>query len=78
MKKGMLTKMTVLSDDAEVGDQVDLALSTIHGNSGLVEETFEDCRLVRDSVAEGYLAWWLQSKDRSKGFVIWVVLEEEE
>lgn len=78
MKKGMLTKMTVPSDDAEVGDQVDLALSTIHGNSGLVEETFENCRLVRDSVAEGYLAWWLQSKDRSKGFVIWVVLEEEE
>lgn len=78
MKKGMLTKMTVPSDDAEVGDQVDLALSTIHGNSGLVEETFEDCRLVRDSVAEGYLAWWLQSKDRSKGFVIWVVFEEEE
>ncbi len=78
MKKGMLTKMTVPSDDAEVGDQVDLALGTIHGNSGLVEETYEDCLLVRDSVAEGYHAWWLQSKDRSKGFVIWVVLEEEE
>ncbi|MBR4660186.1 MAG: fimbrillin family protein [Bacteroidales bacterium] len=78
MKKGMLTKMTVPSDDAEVGDQVDLALSTIHGNSGLVEETYEDCLLVRDSVAEGYRAWWLQSQDRSKGFVIWVVFEEEE
>lgn len=78
MKKGMLTKMTVPSDDAEVGDQVDLALSTIHGNSGLVEETYEDCLLVRDSASEGYLTWWLQSQDRSKGFVIWVVLEEEE
>ncbi len=78
MKKGMLTKMTVPSDDAEVGNQVDLALSTIHGNSGLVEEMYEDCLLVRDSVAEGYHAWWLQSQDCSKGFVIWVVLEEEE
>lgn len=78
MKKGMLTKMTVPSDDAEVGDQVDLALSTIHGNSGLVAEMYEDCLLVRDSLAEGYLTWWLQSQDRSKGFVIWVVLEEEE
>lgn len=78
MKKGMLTKMTVPQAEAEEGDQVDLTLSTIYGNSGLVENVYEACRLVRvNPVSANMFTWWLQSQDGTEGFVLWIEIIEE-
>ena len=72
MKKGMLTKMTVPENDAEVNDNVNLTLYTIYGNNGIVGTVYNNCLLVRKHrVSDSMVAWWLESSDGNNGFVIW-------